>query len=116
MEQGDTGSAARLVSPVQPEHVDGVIVPEAHHQHVAPLHALAHRPQAALVTVSVSGSWLQLAGYRHNLVGVVIVVLEDDLLLGAHGVRDGVPVLHAGLVGHRVLDHLPVLDQSELSI
>ena len=47
---------------------------------------------------------------------MVVVVLEDDLLLGAHGVRDGVPVLHAGLVGHRVLDHLPVLDQSELSI
>lgn len=76
---------------VEPEHVDGVVVPQAHDENHTLVHGLAHGSEATLAAEAIS-------------------VAEGGLLSGAETWGDGVASGDAWNVGGGLLDDLAVLD------
>ena len=88
---GHLGVAVWGVVGVQPEHVSLVVVPQAHDQDMAAGKGLAHDLEATLD-------------------GVVIIVVEGNLVVLAELLGDGVELLEALDVHDRVLNDVAVLD------
>lgn len=91
---GNTGGARVGISgvgAVEPEHVDRVVVPDAHDEGHTAIERSSHTGETALALEAVG-------------------VAEDGLLLGAEVGADGVGLGDAGNVGLGVLDNNAVLD------
>lgn len=88
---GSGGISGGGVVRVEPEHVDGVVVPDGQDEDYSASERLSHRGQSTLLLEGVG-------------------VTEDALLLSAESLRDGVEGVDAGDVDDRVLDDDVVLD------